>query len=117
MRLKHQPRTKSATIPPFDDEGMRLLEVWVDLTHRVTAADAHGTERDATSLREQQVDVEHEIRRRLPFGERLLAELWVWEATLLHTDENARPEVCLFCRRASRGLPDDLPIPLKGVRR
>lgn len=39
-----------------------------------------------------------------------MAELWVWESTLVHVAETP-PETCLICRKARLGLPADLPLP------
>ena len=94
--------------PPRDPEASRLLRLWVDLTQRAASAAAHRSG-DEESLRNLQLQVEDAITDRLPDSDSLLAELWVWESTLIHVAETP-PETCLHCRRARLGLPD-LPLP------
>jgi hypothetical protein len=88
----------------------------VELTWRVASAAAHQSS-DEASLRNLQHQVENAITGRLIEGEVLMAELWVWEAALLHHAETP-PETCLICRKARLGLPADLPLPASfgGVR-
>lgn len=95
--------------PPYDEEAARLLRLWVELTWRAASAAAHGS-RDEKSLRTLQLQVEDAITDRLSDHESLMAELWVWEAGLLHV-EQAPPETCLLCRKARLGLPSDVPLP------
>jgi hypothetical protein len=94
--------------PPRDRETSRLLRLWVDLTQRAASAAAHRSG-DEESLRNLQLQVEDAITDRLPDSEALMAELWVWESTLIHVAETP-PETCLNCRRARLDLPD-LPLP------
>ena len=111
------PRTQPQPVPiraanpatPRDREATRLLRLWVELTQRTATADAHQSG-DEESLRNLQLQVEDAITDRLPDSEALLAELWAWEAGLLHQSETP-PETCLICRKASLGLPADLPLP------
>jgi hypothetical protein len=81
----------------------------VELTQRTASAAAHRSG-DEESLRNLQLQVEDTITDRLPDSEALMAELWVWEAGLLHQAETP-PETCLICRKARLGLPADLPLP------
>ena len=108
-----QPRpvfTRAASPAPiYDEEAARLLSLWVELTWRTVSAAAHYCS-DEESLRDQQIKVEEAIGARLRDSESLLAELWVWEASLLHQAETP-PEICLMCRKARLGLPPDLPLP------
>ncbi len=57
-----------------------------------------------------QLQVEEALADRLTDPDVVMAELWVWEATLLHLAETP-PETCLICRKARLGLPADLPLP------
>lgn len=111
--MLNQPRPVYAQAanpnPPDDEEASRLLRLWVELTWRVASAAAHNSS-DEESLRNLQLQVEDAITDRVPDSEALLAELWVWESTLLHSAETP-PETCLICRKASLGLPADLPLP------
>ena len=95
--------------PPRDREASRLLRLWVELTQRVASAAAHRSG-DEESLRDLQLQVEDAITDRVPDHEALMAELWVWESTLIHVAETP-PETCLICRKARLGLPADLPLP------
>jgi hypothetical protein len=109
----NQPQTALAqaanSVPPRDPEASRLLRLWVELTQRAASAAAHRSG-DEESLRNLQLQVEDAITDRLPDGDALMAELWVWESTLIHVAETP-PETCLFCRKARLGLPADLPLP------
>lgn len=111
--IPNQPQPELAQAanptPPYDEEAARLLRLWVELTWRVASAAAHATD-DEESLRNQQLFVEDSITDRLSDSEALMAELWVWEAGLLHQVQ-APPETCLICRKARLGLPADLPLP------
>ena len=103
------PAQVANTTPPHDREASRLLRLWVDLTQRLACATAHRSI-DEPALRNLQLQVEDEISDQLPESDALLAELWVWEATLIHQSETP-PETCLICRKARLGLPADLPLP------
>lgn len=96
-------------VPPRDQEASRLLSLWVELTQRVASAAAHGGS-DEESLRNLQLQVEDALAHRLPDPEPVMAELWVWESTLLHAAETPST-TCLLCRTGKRGLPDDLQFP------
>ena len=113
MTPMNQPRPVLAQAanpaPPRDPEAARLLRLWVDLTQRAASAAAHRSG-DEQSLRDLQLQVEDALNDRLPRSDALLAELWVWEATLIHVAETP-PETCLICRKARLGLPADLPLP------
>ncbi len=91
-------------------EAARLLRLWGALATRAAAAAAHGLE-DEEPLRQLQRQVEEALVRRFPGRRRQLAELTVWEASLLHTGERVAAEQCLICRRARLELPLDLPLP------
>ncbi|GAA2135352.1 hypothetical protein GCM10009844_00540 [Nocardioides koreensis] len=95
--------------PPRDPEASRLLRLWVELTQGAASAAAHRSG-DEQSLLYLQLQVEETITDRLPDHEALMAELWVWESTLIHVAETP-PETCLICRKARLGLPADLPVP------
>jgi hypothetical protein len=95
--------------PPSDREATRLLRLWVELTQRVASAAAHRSG-DEDSLRNLQFQVEDAITDRLTDSDALMAELWVWEAGLVHRSQTP-PETCLICRKARLGLPADLPLP------
>lgn len=95
--------------PPRDPEATRLLRLWVELTQRAASAAAHRSG-DEESLRNMQLQVEDAIADRMPDYEALMAELCVWESTLIHVAETP-PETCLICRKARLGLPADLPLP------
>jgi len=95
--------------PPTDPETSRLLRLWVELTQRAASAAAHRSG-DEESLRNLQLQVEDALTDRVPGSDALLAELWVWESTLIHVSETP-PETCLICRKARLGLPADLPLP------
>ena len=103
------PAQAANPTPPYDREAARLLRLWVELTQRLTSATAHRST-DEEALRNLQLQVEDAITDRLPDSDALLAELWVWEAGLLHQSETP-PETCLICRKARLGLPADLPLP------
>jgi hypothetical protein len=103
------PAQAANPAPPRDRETARLLRLWVELTQRTASAAAHRSG-DEESLRNLQLQVEDTITDRLPDSEALMAELWVWEAGLLHQAETP-PETCLICRKARLGLPADLPLP------
>lgn len=103
------PARFANTTPPRDPEAARLLRLWVELTQRAASAAAHRSG-DEESLRNMQLQVEDAITDRLPDSEALMAELWVWEAGLVHRSETP-PETCLICRKARLGLPADLPLP------
>jgi hypothetical protein len=109
----NQPRPALAQAaspaPPSDREAPRLLRLWVELTQRAASAAAHRSG-DEQSLRNLQLQVEDAITDRVPDHEVLMAELWVWESTLVHVAETP-PETCLICRKARLGLPADLPLP------
>lgn len=96
-------------IPSYDEETARLLRIWVDLTWRATSAVAHHNG-DADVLREQQQWVEDAISDRLPQQDNLLGALWAWEVGLAH-EASTPVATCLICRKASLGLPPDLPLP------
>ena len=104
------PALAANPAPPRDHETARLLRLWVELTQRVASAAAHRSG-DEASLRNLQLQVEDAITDRLPDSDALMAELWVWEAGLLHQAETP-PETCLICRKARLGLPADLPLPV-----
>jgi hypothetical protein len=104
------PALAANPTPPRDRETVRLLRLWVELTQRVASAAAHRSD-DEASLRTLQVQVEDAITDRLPNSDALMAELWAWEAGLLHQAETP-PETCLICRKARLGLPADLPLPV-----
>ncbi|RYP89049.1 hypothetical protein EKO23_01075 [Nocardioides guangzhouensis] len=103
------PAQAANPTPPYDREAARLLRLWVELTQRLASAAAHRST-DEEALRNLQLQVEDTITDRLPNSDALLAELWVWEAGLLHQSETP-PETCLICRKARLGLPADLPLP------
>ncbi|MCB0909339.1 MAG: hypothetical protein KDB63_19720 [Nocardioidaceae bacterium] len=115
-----QPRSALAltatTVPPRDREASRLLALWVDLTVRLASAAAHQSS-DEPSLRNMQVQVEEALLDQPAVPDAVMAELWAWEATLLHVAEMP-PENCLICRKARLGLPADVPLPARvgGVR-
>lgn len=94
--------------PPRDRETQRLLEVWVQLTHRAASAAAHHSP-DEAPLRDLQLRVEDTLFDRLDDAQALPDELLVWESTLIHSAE-IPPDHCLICRKARRGLPDDLRV-------
>ncbi len=102
--------------PPYDEQASRLLRLWVELTWRVASAAAHHSS-DEESLRTLQLQVEDEITDRLPDSDALMAELVVWESTLIHTGQTSADD-CLICVKARLGLPPDLPLPgaLRGAR-
>ena len=106
----------ASTVPPRDQEASRLLSLWVELTQRVASAAAHESS-DEESLRNLQLQVEDALADRLPDPEPVMAELWVWESTLLHGAE-APSKICLLCRKGRLGLPANLPLPavVGGVR-
>lgn len=95
--------------PPRDRETQRLLDLWVQLTHRTATAAAHHSP-DEFPLRDLQLQVEDALSDRLDDPQPLFNELWVWESTLIHTAESPS-ENCLICRKARLGLPADLPLP------
>ena len=95
--------------PPRDRETTRLLKLWTELTQRAASAAAHRSP-DEESLRILQLQVEDTLADRLTDPDVVMAELWAWEATLLHVAETP-PETCLICRKARLGLPADLPLP------
>lgn len=103
------PAQAANPTPPYDEEAARLLRLWVELTWRVASAAAHSSS-DEQSLRTLQLQVEDAITDRLPHHESLIAELWAWEASLLHV-EQAPSDTCLLCRKARLGLPSDVPLP------
>lgn len=103
------PAQAAHPAPPRDPEASRLLRLWVELTQRAASAAAHRSG-DEEPLRDLQLQVEDAITDRLPDHEALMAELWVWESTLIHVAETP-PETCLICRKARLGLPADLPLP------
>ncbi|WP_395695269.1 hypothetical protein [Nocardioides sp.] len=115
-----QPRSALAqtasTVPPRDREAARLLALWVDLTVRLASAAAHHSS-DEPSLRNLQIQIEEALVDHLADSDAVMAELWAWEATLLHVVEMP-PETCLICRKARLGLPADVPLPagIGGVR-
>lgn len=95
--------------PPSDRETTRLLKLWTELTQRAASAAAHRSS-DEQPLRSLQLQVEDALTDRLTDPDVAMAELWAWEATLLHIAETP-PETCLICRKARLGLPADLPLP------
>lgn len=102
--------------PPPGQEVLRLLQLWVSLTTRASAACAHGAG-DEDSLREMQVQVEQALlERQLIDQDQLDAMTW-WESTLIHVLPGVSPDACLICRKARLGLPEDLPLPTHGGRR
>ena len=103
------PARAANPTPPRDPEASRLLRLWVDLTRRAASAAAHRSG-DEESLRRLQLQVEDAITDRLPDHDVLMAELWVWESTLIH-EAQTPPEACLICRKARLELPADLPLP------
>lgn len=105
-----QPQPAPSRSAIHDPVAERLLNLWVDLTRRVASAAAHG-DRDEPSLRNLQLQVEEAITDRLPDGEAAMAELIVWESTLIHIGETP-PGACLICVRARLGLPSDVPLPI-----
>ena len=113
MTPMNQPQSALALAanpaPPGDRETERLLDLWVQLTHRTASAAAHHSP-DEASLRDLQLQVEDALSDRLHDPYPVLDELWCWEAALLHTAETP-PEDCLICRKARLGLPADLPLP------
>lgn len=110
MTPMNQPQSSLAltaiSAPSRDRETRRLLEVWVQLTHRTASAAAHHSPNES-SLRDLQLQVEEMLSLRLEGSQSLLDELLVWESTLIHAAATP-PGDCLICRKARRGLPDDL---------
>jgi hypothetical protein len=102
------PAQAANPTPPHDPETSRLLRLWVDLTKRAASAAAHRSG-DEESLRNMQLQVEDALTDRSPDHDALLAELWVWESTLIHVAQTPS-ETCLYCRRARLSLPE-LPLP------
>lgn len=113
MTPMNQPQSALALAaspaPPRDRETQRLLDLWVQLTHRTASAAAHHSP-DEASLRDLQLQVEETLSDRLDDPHALLDELWAWESTLMHSAETP-PDDCLICRKARLGLPADLPLP------
>jgi hypothetical protein len=109
----NQPRPASLLAatpapPTREPAGHRLIRLWIDLTLRAAAAAAHRTgEEDLFYDLQQQV--EDSILERFSNHDALLAELWAWEATLIHTGGTPGRD-CLACRRALLGPPDELPM-------
>jgi hypothetical protein len=81
----------------------------VSLTRRAAQAAAHDSE-DEASLRDLQEQVADALIDRLPGADDLPLELLMWEAELFHVAETP-PDTCLICRKASRGLPTNMPLP------
>jgi hypothetical protein len=96
------PSSPPAT-PPGDRETDRLLRLWGSLTRQAAAAAAHRVGREAP-LRDLQQQVEELINDRIVDADDLWAELWSWEASLIHFVDTS-PKDCLTCRRAHLDLP------------
>jgi hypothetical protein len=96
------PVTANTMQTEGSDESRRLLAAWTTVTAAVIAAEAH-TDDDQPDLRELQLRIEDELTRRVPQAN--LDELIVFEASVLHKDEETTPENCLICRTANAGPP------------
>lgn len=94
----------ASTTPPLHRETGRLLHLWANFAWRAAAASAHGAG-DETFLLSRQLRVEQVLTEGALITPDQLAELTVWESTLIHLDLRTTPHSCLTCRKARSQSP------------
>lgn len=112
MSVQRLPGTPAATTASTvaatgasERDAARLVRLWVVLAARVAAAAAHDL--PGAQLLRHLTGVEDAIQDRHPMLFARMAELWVWQAGLLH-DGTGPVAGCLIGRRALIDLPVDL---------